>query len=64
MTNDHRLKRSLWYGMKDLGSELIGRSKSHKALRKDEFWAVEPHQTIFFGMKEKSYEEINNNTSR
>jgi lipopolysaccharide transport system ATP-binding protein len=35
-----RLKRSLWYGMKDVGSEILGRSKSHKALRKDEFWAV------------------------
>lgn len=35
-----RLKRSLWYGMKDLGAELIGRSNSHKDLRKDEFWAV------------------------
>lgn len=36
-----RLKRSLWYGMRDLGSELIGSSNSHKDLRKDEFWAVE-----------------------
>jgi lipopolysaccharide transport system ATP-binding protein len=36
-----RLKRSLWYGMKDLGSELIGRSNSHKDLRTDEFWAVD-----------------------
>ena len=27
--------------MKDLGSELIGRSNSHKDLRKDEFWAVQ-----------------------
>ena len=35
-----RLKRSLWYGMKDIGSELIGRSNSHKDLRKDEFWFV------------------------
>ncbi len=36
-----KLKRSLWYGMKDLGSELIGSSNSHKDLRKDEFWAVD-----------------------
>lgn len=34
------LKRSLWYGVKDLGAELIGRGNSHKALRKDEFWAL------------------------
>lgn len=34
------LKRSLWYGVRDLGSELIGKSDSHKELRKDEFWAV------------------------
>jgi len=35
-----KLKRSLWYGMKDLGAELIGRNNSHKELRKDEFWTV------------------------
>ena len=35
-----RLKRSLWYGFKDLGSELIGRSNGHKSLRKNEFWAL------------------------
>jgi lipopolysaccharide transport system ATP-binding protein len=35
------LKRSLWYGMKDLGSELVGRSHNYDGrLRKDEFWAV------------------------
>ena len=34
------LKRSLWYGMKDLSSELLGRSHSHKDLSKDEFWAL------------------------
>jgi homopolymeric O-antigen transport system ATP-binding protein len=34
------LKRSLWYGMKDLGSELLGRSHNSEYLRKDEFWAV------------------------
>jgi len=35
------LKRSLWYGMKDLGSELLGQSHENNGqLRKDEFWAV------------------------
>ncbi|MFO7665564.1 MAG: ABC transporter ATP-binding protein [Desulfobacterales bacterium] len=36
------LKRSLWYGMKDLGNELLGRSHGggDGELRKDEFWAV------------------------
>lgn len=34
------LKRSLWYGIKDIGSELIGRNNSHKDLRKKEFWAI------------------------
>lgn len=35
------LKKSLWYGVKDLGNELIGRSSNHSQLRKDEFWAVD-----------------------
>ena len=35
------LKRSLWFGMKDLGSELLCRTRNGKdELRKDEFWAV------------------------
>jgi ABC-type polysaccharide/polyol phosphate transport system ATPase subunit len=35
------LKRSLWYGMKDLGNELLGRRHGGKGeLRQDEFWAV------------------------
>lgn len=35
------LKRSLWYGMKDLGSEILCRSHNgDRKLRKDEFWAV------------------------
>jgi lipopolysaccharide transport system ATP-binding protein len=34
------LKRSLWYGMQDIGNELIGRNKSQE-LRYNEFWAVE-----------------------
>ena len=42
------LKRSLWYGVKDLGSELIGRNNSHKSLRKEEFWAL---QDISFELK-------------
>jgi lipopolysaccharide transport system ATP-binding protein len=35
------LKKSMWYGMQDIGSELIG--KRHGAdgvLRQDEFWAI------------------------
>jgi len=43
-----RLKRSLWYGMKDLGAEIIGRNNSHKSLRKEEFWAL---QDISFELK-------------
>ena len=35
-----RLKRSLWYGVQDIGAELLGRSKKSE-LRRDEFWAVE-----------------------
>lgn len=35
------LKRSLWYGVKDIGSELFGGSNgSSHELRRDEFWAV------------------------
>lgn len=33
------LKRSLWYGLQDITSELFGLKKK-KGLRKDEFWAV------------------------
>ena len=33
------LKRSLWYGLKDMTGEVLGRSKKD-TLRKDEFWAV------------------------
>jgi lipopolysaccharide transport system ATP-binding protein len=33
------LKRSLWYGVQDIGAELAGRRKN-PALRLDEFWAV------------------------
>lgn len=35
------LKKSLWYGMQDLGNELIGRTHGGNGdLRKDEIWAV------------------------
>ena len=35
------LRRSLWYGMRDLSSELAGSGNAgHAALRPDEFWAV------------------------
>jgi lipopolysaccharide transport system ATP-binding protein len=33
------LKKSLWYGLQDIGSEIIGRKYEHE-LRPDEFWAV------------------------
>lgn len=33
------LKKSLWYGLQDIGSELIGREYEHR-LRADEFWSV------------------------
>lgn len=33
------LKRSLWYGVQDIGAELLGRSRTPE-LRRDEFWAV------------------------
>lgn len=34
------LKKSLWYGCKDIGSELLGRSVDKNKLRSDEFWAL------------------------
>lgn len=35
------LKKSLWYGMKDLGNEILGRRHGGSGrLRPDEFWAV------------------------
>lgn len=36
----HTLKRSLWYGVKDMGAELVARSNNRKTLRKSEFWAL------------------------
>lgn len=35
------LKRSLWYGVRDLASELTGRRNEHRGLRTAEFWALE-----------------------
>lgn len=34
------LKRSLWYGIQDVASELRGRKGNNDELRKNEFWAV------------------------
>lgn len=34
------LKRSLWYGVKDIASELFGQAGNSDSLRKGEFWAV------------------------
>ena len=33
------LKRSLWYGVQDIASEMVGRG-SRRDLRPDEFWAL------------------------
>ena len=35
-----KLRRSLWYGALDIGSDLIGRNSSKASLRKEEFWAL------------------------
>jgi lipopolysaccharide transport system ATP-binding protein len=35
------LKRSLYYGVKDIGRELVGLSQKAEGLRKNEFWAVQ-----------------------
>ncbi len=34
------LKTGLWYGVKDITSELLGRNSTHSKLRNKEFWAV------------------------
>lgn len=34
------LKKSLWYGLKDITAEVVGRNGSHEHLRTQEFWAV------------------------
>ena len=36
----HSLKRSLWYGVKDISSEFITKASCNHKLRQDEFWAV------------------------
>lgn len=36
-----KLKRSLWYGIKDIGAELRGSKRNRVKLRKDEFWALQ-----------------------
>jgi lipopolysaccharide transport system ATP-binding protein len=35
------LKKSLMYGVQDVGFDLLGKDRSHAGLRKDEFWANE-----------------------
>jgi hypothetical protein len=34
------LKKSLWYGIIDIGREIAGRASSDDNLRKEEFWAL------------------------
>jgi lipopolysaccharide transport system ATP-binding protein len=47
------LKRSLWYGMKDLGSDILGQWHDHDdQLRKDEFWAV---KDVSFELKQGAF---------
>ena len=36
-----RLKRSLWYGVRDIAAESVGRRSSPGRLRREEFWALE-----------------------
>ena len=36
-----RLKRSLWYGVLDIGAEAIGRRSALGRLRREEFWALD-----------------------
>ncbi|MFZ5829781.1 MAG: ABC transporter ATP-binding protein [Planctomycetota bacterium] len=35
------LKRALWYGVRDIGAELLGRNGRYEELRPGEFWAVQ-----------------------
>jgi len=42
------LKRSLWYGVQDIASELVGTKNTNNHLRKEEFWAV---KTVSFELK-------------
>jgi lipopolysaccharide transport system ATP-binding protein len=43
-----KLRRSLWYGLVDLGGEIVGRNKGRDRLRREEFWAV---QDVSFELK-------------
>ena len=36
-----RLKRSLWYGIRDISAELLGSKRNNIKLRKEEFWALQ-----------------------
>lgn len=36
-----KLKRSLWYGVRDIAAELAGAKRSRVKLRKEEFWALQ-----------------------
>lgn len=40
-----RLRLSLWYGLVDLGEEIVGRNNGRDLLREQEFWAV--HDATF-----------------
>src|SRR5690606_14699713 len=42
------LKRSLWYGVQDIASDLVGTKNTNNPLRKEEFWAV---KTVSFELK-------------
>ena len=35
------LKRSLWYGVQDIGAELLASRRQNPRLRKEEFWALQ-----------------------
>jgi lipopolysaccharide transport system ATP-binding protein len=35
------LKRSLWYGVRDMAREVVGGGNCHDVLRQDEFWAID-----------------------
>src|SRR5579859_2800592 len=42
------LKKSLWYGLRDMGNELTGRGQQADRLRPAEFWAL---RDVSFGVK-------------